>query len=85
MAFLITCPNCGPRNAYEFRFGGEVKERPDEKSVSPEQWADYVFFARNHCGPQKEWWFHAKGCGCWFSILRDTSTNLPLKAGEERS
>ena len=43
MAFLITCPLCGPRDAYEFRFGGEDKgPRPDQESLGPEAWCDYV-------------------------------------------
>ncbi len=24
MSFLLTCPNCGPREVYEFRYGGQV-------------------------------------------------------------
>lgn len=83
MSFLIVCPICGPRNIYEFRFGGEVKARPEEKAVTPEAWADYIYFAKNVCGAQKEWWYHTKGCGQWFTLLRDTSTNLPLGSGGE--
>jgi heterotetrameric sarcosine oxidase delta subunit len=85
MSFLISCPNCGPRNIYEFRFGGEVKSRPDELTVSPEAWADYVYFWRNVYGPQQEWWYHAKGCGCWFTLWRDTRSNLPVAAPHEAS
>lgn len=81
MSFLICCPNCGPRDIYEFRFGGEVKSRPDEDRVSQEEWADYVYVSKNLQGAQKEWWFHSKGCGCWFSLWRDTATNLPVRAG----
>ena len=37
MALTITCPICGKRNGYEFRFGGEEKgPRPDEKDLTPE-------------------------------------------------
>ena len=85
MSFLIPCPNCGPRNIYEFRFGGEVKSHPDTASVSPEAWADYVYVSRNVCGPQQEWWYHSKGCGCWFTLLRDTRTNLPVSEPGENS
>ena len=28
MSFLLACPLCGPRDVYEFRFGGEVQKRP---------------------------------------------------------
>ena len=84
MSFLLQCPNCGPRNIYEFRFGGEAKERPDENRVTDEEWADYVYMAKNVRGVQKEWWYHAKGCGCWFSVLRDTVSNLPVPTGEKK-
>jgi sarcosine oxidase delta subunit len=43
MAFTLTCPICGKRNGYEFRYGGEEKgPRPDEESLTPETWCDYV-------------------------------------------
>ena len=78
MSFLILCPNCGLRDIYEFRFGGEAKARPDESLVTAEAWADYIYLSRNICGPQKEWWYHTKGCGCWLTLWRDTTTNLPV-------
>lgn len=83
MSFLIPCPYCGERNIYEFRFGGEVKSRPDEKLATPEQWADYVYLSKNVHGPQEEWWYHSQGCGCWFTLWRDTRTNLPVLLPEE--
>jgi heterotetrameric sarcosine oxidase delta subunit len=82
LSFLIPCPHCGPRNIYEFRFGGEVKSRPDEKTTDAREWAEYVYFSRNVWGPQKEWWYHTKGCGCWFTLWRDTTTNLSVEAPE---
>jgi len=82
MSFLIFCPNCGPRDIYEFRFGGEVKVRPEENRVSPEEWADYVYVSKNREGVQQEWWFHTKGCQCWFTLWRDTQTNLPVQVEE---
>jgi sarcosine oxidase subunit delta len=79
MAFLITCPLCGPRDAYEFRFGGEDKgPRPDQESLSPEAWCDYVHMADSRFGIQKEWWYHRKGCGTWFTICRDTVRNIEV-------
>jgi len=73
MALTITCPVCGKRNGYEFRFGGEEKgPRPDEKDLSPQ------------AGVQQEWWCHKDGCGSWFTIHRDTTTNLEIQAREEK-
>jgi sarcosine oxidase subunit delta len=83
MSFLLPCPNCGPRNVYEFRFGGEAKSRPDENAVTDKEWADYVYLSENVYGPRQEWWYHTKGCGCWFALTRDTRTNLPVVGPEE--
>ena len=43
MSFMITCPICGRRDAYEFRFGGEdCGPRPDETDLTTDRWLDYV-------------------------------------------
>lgn len=92
MALTITCPICGKRNGYEFKFGGEEKgPRPEEKDLTPEAWCDYVHMNKCVAGIQEEWWFHKDGCGSWFKIHRDTTTNLeqpvnadkPVKVGEK--
>jgi sarcosine oxidase subunit delta len=86
MALLITCPICGKRNGYEFRFGGEDKgPRPEEEGLSPEQWCDYVHLNKCVAGVQKEWWVHKDGCGVWFTIHRDTTTNLEVDEPEATS
>ena len=80
MSFTITCPICGRRDLYEFRFGGEVRgPRPDEEGLTPEAYAQYVHMRTNAGGPQNEWWFHRDGCGRWFTIWRDTLTNREVK------
>ena len=79
MAFTITCPICGKRNGYEFRFGTEEKgARPENDTLTPEKWVDYVHMNNCVAGVQKEWWYHKDGCGSWFTILRDTTTNLEV-------
>lgn len=79
MALTLTCPICGPRNGYEFRYGGEDKgPRPDEEDLSPRAWCDYVHMNRCTAGPQKEWWCHKDGCGVWFTTWRDTAHNLEV-------
>ena len=73
---LLNCPNCGPRNAAEFRFGGEYNPRPKNPLETPEaQWADYVYMRANTMGVQTEWWYHRSGCQLWFLARRDTDTN----------
>ncbi len=84
MALTITCPICGARNGYEFRYGGEEKgPKPDEAALrSPEAWCDYIHFNRCKAGAQEEWWFHRDGCGAWFTIHRDTVTNREIPGKE---
>ena len=74
MAFLISCPNCGERNVYEFRFGGEVVKRP-EPDAPTNVWTKYFYARRNVAGAQREWWYHTLGCRKWFVAERDTNTN----------
>ena len=74
MSFLIPCPNCGRRSVYEFRFGGEVKARPEAGS-SDEAWLGYSYAAANRDRSQKEWWFHTHGCRQWLFAVRDTVNN----------
>jgi len=77
MSFLLACPECGERSAYEFRFGGEVKSRPPQGS-SDDAWFHYIYTKVNEAGEQQEWWFHRNGCRKWFQALRDTRTNTVL-------
>lgn len=73
---LLPCPNCGPRNVSEFRFGGEYNPRPGQPlAVSDVEWCDYVFMRANKLGVQKEWWYHRAGCGLWFLAERHTKSN----------
>jgi sarcosine oxidase subunit delta len=73
---ILECPNCGPRNVQEFRYGGEYNPRPEAPlEVAETEWVDYVFMRQNKLGVQKEWWYHRSGCGSWFLAERHTKTN----------
>jgi sarcosine oxidase subunit delta len=74
MSFLLPCPLCGPRDAYEFRYGGEVKSRPAPGSA-PDVWASYLYLKTNAAGAELAWWFHRQGCRRWFQAGRDTRDN----------
>jgi heterotetrameric sarcosine oxidase delta subunit len=74
MSFLLNCPNCGERSVQEFRFGGEVTNRP-APDASQDQWTSYFYFRPNVAGVQQEWWNHRYGCRRWFYARRDTTTN----------
>jgi heterotetrameric sarcosine oxidase delta subunit len=70
---LLPCPNCGPRNVSEYRFGGEVTNRPAPEQTTPATWAAYLYMRQNVLGVQREWWYHS-ACGCWFVAERHTKT-----------
>jgi sarcosine oxidase subunit delta len=74
VAFLLTCPHCGPRAVDEFAYAGEVTSRPQSDPTLREL-TDYVYFRRNVAGVQREWWQHRHGCEAWFLAERDTRTN----------
>jgi heterotetrameric sarcosine oxidase delta subunit len=74
LSFLLPCPNCGPRSACEFDFGGEHHPRPPSTAAWGE-WTDYLYLKANSEGEQTEWWFHTLGCGLWILAVRNTSSN----------
>jgi heterotetrameric sarcosine oxidase delta subunit len=78
MSFLIRCPHCGERSAYEFRFGGEVRERPSP-GASYDDWIRYTYVKANVAGVQKEWWYHRAGCHQWIVAARNAVTNEVLE------
>jgi sarcosine oxidase delta subunit len=54
---------------YEFRWGGEVSQRPAPGSPLD------VWAGGTGAGGQREWWYYRMGCQRWFQALRDTRTN----------
>lgn len=75
--FQVPCPNCGLRNASEFRFGGEVTYRPS--GDDQREWTGYIYNRHNVAGAQTEWWYHRSGCQRWFKARRNTVTNEILE------
>ncbi|MGH8224124.1 MAG: sarcosine oxidase subunit delta [Woeseiaceae bacterium] len=74
---LIDCPWCGKRPELEFSYGGQAHlARPRRPSdLSDQQWAEYLYMRNNPRGPHAERWRHARGCGRFFNVLRDTTTD----------
>jgi heterotetrameric sarcosine oxidase delta subunit len=70
---LLECPNCGPRNISEFRYGGEARPRP-APDADKDRWTDYVYLRNNPQDDLKEWWYHRSGCRRWFLAVRHTKT-----------
>jgi heterotetrameric sarcosine oxidase delta subunit len=79
MSFLLPCPNCGNRSVYEFRFGGEIKQRPS-LDASVGEWQAFRFNRVNTAGVQTEWWFHGSGCRQWLQAVRNTTSNEVLES-----
>lgn len=65
MSFILTCPNCGPREVGEFRYGGELM------STAPGTSCQGV----NLPGVQRERWYHRFGCRRWLLVERDVRNN----------
>ena len=72
MSFLLTCPNCGPRDVQEFRYGGQVLPTEDSPSGPA---------GSNLPSPQRERWYHRFGCRRWLIAVRDVRTNEVLRTG----
>ncbi len=66
MSFFLTCPNCGPRDVLEFRYGGQIVHAGALPGDS---------LGSNLPGPQRERWFHRFGCRRWLVAERDVRTN----------
>lgn len=80
MTFLLTCPVCGPRDVYEFRYGGQERgPRPDQEDLAAEDHFRWAQFRMTRPEPQEEWWYHASGCGVWFSTWRNPATNREVE------
>jgi heterotetrameric sarcosine oxidase delta subunit len=78
VSFLLRCPLCGNRSVYEFRFGGEVKRRP-QPDAPEAAWVHYSYTRANEAGVQREWWYHRSGCRQWMQAVRNTVTNEVLE------
>jgi sarcosine oxidase subunit delta len=68
MSFLLTCPNCGPREVHEFRYGGQILSTAAGSSQP----------ASNLPEVQRERWYHRLGCRSWFMAERDLRTNAVI-------
>ena len=76
----ISCPFCGARDEAEFAYAGPVRRaRPDPGAVGDADWVDYLTVVPNPLGPVEERWWHARGCGAWLTIWRDTRSHAILE------
>ncbi|HEV7861228.1 MAG TPA: sarcosine oxidase subunit delta [Acidimicrobiia bacterium] len=71
----LPCPHCGPRNASEFRYLGEDRERPDPADATPQEWRTNLYRRVNPAGWTTETWHHSVGCRAFLTVERHTVTN----------
>ena len=72
---LLPCRYCGPRNASEFRYVGELSTRPDPNATDAEGWRTFLYTRANPAGWTTETWFHRAGCRQHLVVERHTVTN----------
>ena len=74
---LIDCPYCGERPELEFSYGGQAHlARPRQPAdLADAEWAEYLYVRNNPRGMHAERWRHLRGCGQFFNVLRDTTTD----------
>lgn len=78
----MICPFCGPRDAAEFRFGGDPSVTRPGAECSDAEWADYLYLRNSPRGRAREYWVHAQGCGLWLIVERDTEAHALLSLRE---
>lgn len=80
-ALQVPCPNCGPRAASEFSFGGEFIAYPQHADETLDENYARVWLRENRHGRHHEQWFHHAGCRRWFTTTRDTANNAIASHG----
>ena len=76
---LIPCPYCGNRPELEFSYGGQAHIARPQPGADAEEWADFQYLRSNIKGPRAERWRHTHGCGRFFNVVRDTTTDQILR------
>jgi sarcosine oxidase subunit delta len=75
VVILLPCPYCGPRNASEFRYVGELSERPDPNGTDAEGWRTFLYMRANPAAWATETWYHRAGCRQHLVVERHAVTN----------
>ncbi len=71
----IPCPYCGLRDHSEFEYGGDASVVYPALDAATEDWFQAVYPRDDVAGPTLEYWRHARGCGLWIVVARDTTTH----------
>lgn len=79
---LIPCPFCGLRPELEFSYGGQAHVARPAPGTAPaaDEWTAFQYERTNTRGPHAERWRHVHGCGRFFNVVRDTTTDRILRS-----
>ena len=74
---VIRCPFCGDRDEREFDYCGPARPHRDDlgASLDEKSWLEHLTVPDNPLGLATEYWYHARGCGAWLVVRRDTMTH----------
>lgn len=71
----IPCPFCGLRDLDEFEYGGDARVAWPALDADAEHWSAATYLRDDPAGRHVELWRHARGCGLWLRVERDTRTH----------
>ncbi len=79
---VIPCPFCGPRPELEFSYGGQAHVSRPAAGTAPSDaaWTAFQYERTNTKGPHAERWRHVHGCGQFFNVVRDTTTDQIVRS-----
>jgi sarcosine oxidase, subunit delta len=77
---LIPCPYCGKRPELEFSYGGQAHIARPPPTAEAAEWTAFQYQRANIRGPHAERWRHTHGCGRFFNVERDTTTDQILRS-----
>ncbi|MPZ94282.1 MAG: sarcosine oxidase subunit delta [Propionibacteriales bacterium] len=72
---LLTCPHCGARDAGEFDYVGERRDRPDVSRATEQEWRGYLYLRGNRADWTAELWHHRAGCERFLTVVRHLGTD----------
>ena len=79
----LPCPFCGQRDETEFLNAGPTKPARPGTDVTDSEWINWLTVPVNPVGYVEEKWWHAKGCGKYFTIKRHTVTHEIIMPDED--
>lgn len=75
----IKCPVCGVHaDETELSAGGEAHISRASVGSTDAEFEEYMFLRANVRGINLERWRHSFGCGKWFHVARNSTTNVVL-------